>query len=679
MDENVAENPGSHAPDNGHETRGRVDSRNDLLETLQKLNDKCRALQFELLRQKTVLLSTQNQLQQLQQRYSDIYHFSSLGYVSLDWNGTIIEVNLSSLDILGIDRVNLLGKSFSDFIVKDGQELFYRHFRRHIATGAKEVIGLHLKNEGDSASPVLVEIEIKAGRRSGEYLLQVNDISFRKEAEYVRLEEIRDKYRGIVMQQNDLICRFDLDGKITFVNDAYCRCFNTHYKEVLLTSFHPRVHEEDYTLFDNYLNKLKYSRSVESIEYRVDVGDRRFLWFQWYGRALYGKDGQIVEYQVVGRDITELKNTQTELQKELDLRQRFLDALPGTACLVDMPTRRILASNKTAVSYGVRVGEFCYKSCHNTNNVCPRCLGEEAVRTQKPLNLQQWKNGLFWDVHYIPVNKESFLQYGFDITRQQITREAQLKEHRQLSENVRTSMAELKDSRTKLLHAEKLAAIANISVTITHEFNNPLQSVMAILQGIKQSSSLETIERKLLNLAFDECVRMKNLVSDFRELYRPTTAVTVILNPHDLIDRLLLLVEKDYQARQIRVQRQYTGGLTRIRGIEDQLTQVFINLLSNSADACREGGEIFITTERAGGEIVIHFDDDGKGIAEDALQHIFKPFYTTKSESGGSGLGLSISQDIVRHHGGRITATSEPYKKTRFSIFLPLIISDDKP
>ena len=162
------------------------------------------------------------------------------------------------------------------------------------------------------------------GDHQGQLLVMANDISVRKEAEMAKLLSLKDRYRAIVMDQNEMICRFDPHGRISFVNDAYCRFFGVNHQDILGTNFLPNIYEEDLPIVRNHFQGLTQEKPEKTIEHRVLLADGKIYWQQWIGRALFGLDGKVREYQAVGRDITTLKETEARLGEEVRVRQAAL-------------------------------------------------------------------------------------------------------------------------------------------------------------------------------------------------------------------------------------------------------------------------------------------------------------------------------------------------------------------
>ncbi|NTW60403.1 MAG: GHKL domain-containing protein, partial [Nitrospirae bacterium] len=121
------------------------------------------------------------------------------------------------------------------------------------------------------------------------------------------------------------------------------------------------------------------------------------------------------------------------------------------------------------------------------------------------------------------------------------------------------------------------------------------------------------------------------------------------------------------------VERNYTEGLPHIVAVSDQIKQVFLNLLTNAADACNHhGGVIVVKTWQENNKVAVMIKDTGIGIKPEEMEHIFRPFYTTKTAVKGTGLGLSVSYGIVKKHHGEIRVESQPGEGATFTVLLPI-------
>ena len=259
---------------------------------------------------------------------------------------------------------------------------------------------------------------------------------------------------------------------------------------------------------------------------------------------------------------------------------------------------------------------------------------------------------------------------GYIIERKKV--EKQLEEHQDHLEAVVTKRTEeLEHTHSKLLHAEKLSALGKLTGTIAHEFNNPICGVRNILEEIEEDGDLDEELNHLLVLALKECDRMASFIDKLKGFYRPSSEVPSLFDVNSVIDDIFILTKKLVKERKSTIEIEVFNGLPKFNGHEDQIKQVLLNLVQNALDALpEEGGKIIIRTAFENSSIKVEVHDSGCGIPEDRMDSIFEPFITTKKVKG-LGLGLSISYEIIKKHGGDIKVQSTPGEGTVFIILLP--------
>ncbi len=240
-----------------------------------------------------------------------------------------------------------------------------------------------------------------------------------------------------------------------------------------------------------------------------------------------------------------------------------------------------------------------------------------------------------------------------------------------LEKRVMERTQELQLVQQQVLHVEKLAAIGQLSASIAHEFNNPLQSVMAVLKGISKRAQFEKEDADLIESALAECSRMAHLIRDLQEFNRPSPGKHSWVNINQIIESLLLLYKSDFRKKNIQLVKNYSEDLPAVSVIADQIRQVLLNLLNNAVDACKSHSTISVETRTVTGGVQIIVTDSGIGIKPEHLSKIFEPFFTTKSSSTGTGLGLSVCYGIIKGHGGSITVDSQPGTHTSFTVTIP--------
>ena len=225
-----------------------------------------------------------------------------------------------------------------------------------------------------------------------------------------------------------------------------------------------------------------------------------------------------------------------------------------------------------------------------------------------------------------------------------------------------------------LQHAQKMELVGRMTASLAHEFGNPLLGIRFALRDVKQRPELAPDDRQLLQLAEEECDRMRSLIRDLQPLNRPSSERKTPCDLHRLLEEVLALHRTYLDRKGIGVERAFGAQHIRLRAAEDQLRQVFVNLLLNASDALAgsgPGGRLTITTALEDGMAVVSFADNGPGIRPEDLGRIFEPFFTTKPAVEGTGLGLPVSYGIVRAHGGAIEVRSRP-GETVFTVALPI-------
>jgi PAS domain S-box-containing protein len=229
-----------------------------------------------------------------------------------------------------------------------------------------------------------------------------------------------------------------------------------------------------------------------------------------------------------------------------------------------------------------------------------------------------------------------------------------------------------KRTQAALLQAEKLAIAGKLAASLTHEISNPLQSVIGCLGLAEEALAEGEGVDRYLQVALQELRRVARIVARLRNLHRPSQPEErVPTDVNALLERALSLSRRKCQDHGVEVDWRAATDLPPLPLATDQMQQVFLNLLLNAVEAMPQGGRLRMSTNRTHQPAGVHisFEDDGAGIANDVLPHIFDPFYSTKPE--GLGLGLFTSLDIVEQHGGHINVESEVGKGTRFKVWLP--------
>lgn len=242
-------------------------------------------------------------------------------------------------------------------------------------------------------------------------------------------------------------------------------------------------------------------------------------------------------------------------------------------------------------------------------------------------------------------------------------------ENARLYDEQRAYVRKIEESQNALLRAEKMAAAGRLSASIAHEVNNPLQSVQNCLHLAAREDLSEKKRKEYFDMACAELERLSLTVQHMLDFYRPGATRAEKVEIIELLSYIVNLTKKQFSERGIKLKVDLPKSLPPIMLVGSQIQQVFINLILNSFDAMQDGGELGITGRAVRGGIEIYFQDNGPGIPREHQSNIFDPFYSTKE--GGTGLGLTVSYNIVTAHGGTLELIPDHGKGACFRVFLP--------
>lgn len=300
------------------------------------------------------------------------------------------------------------------------------------------------------------------------------------------------------------------------------------------------------------------------------------------------------------------------------------------------------------------------------------------------------------EVKNLPENELGVLAHNFNNLSRTVNK-AQEELKKKIKELEQANL-EIRDTQTKLVHSAKMASLGQLVAGVAHELNNPIgfiysnmghlseysKSLIKIVETAeKDPKSLQKVKKdlefdyivddlpKLIQSCEDGAKRTRDIVMGLRNFSRLEEAKLKEVDIEDSLDNTLNLLSGELKNR-IKIERKYSG-IPLVKCYPSQLNQVFMNILSNAAQAIEDKGTISIETHLVeNNKVEIRIKDSGKGMNSETIEKMFDPFFTTKTLGQGTGLGMSISYGIIQKHNGDIQVNSKLGQGTEFILTLPI-------
>jgi two-component system, NtrC family, sensor histidine kinase HydH len=228
---------------------------------------------------------------------------------------------------------------------------------------------------------------------------------------------------------------------------------------------------------------------------------------------------------------------------------------------------------------------------------------------------------------------------------------------------------ELQDNFERMKRAERLYALGQLSAGLAHEIRNPLASIAGAVGILRRRRCSEEKAAECLEILSTECQRVNRLLTSFLEFARPRPPNFQTVSVESVFGSVLGLAEHAVDDAPIRLRGDTPSGLV-LDCDPEQLSQVLLNLVINAIQAMPDGGEVLLSARVTDGMVVIEVQDEGCGVSEPDMEHLYDPFFTTKEN--GTGLGLPVAHQIVAQLGGSLSAENRPGGGMTFSVRLPL-------
>lgn len=228
---------------------------------------------------------------------------------------------------------------------------------------------------------------------------------------------------------------------------------------------------------------------------------------------------------------------------------------------------------------------------------------------------------------------------------------------------------DLKQSRDKLIQAERLATAGKMSASFAHEIRNPLSSMRMLSQMLMKKPDVTPEQQQSLEYILEEIERIDNIVKGLMDFARPTTLNLQQQPLAPILQSVLALMKANLEHHHIKVLSDFSPDLTDFQFDPDKIKQAFMNVVLNAMEAMPEGGTLTVSTFKQENTVCLKIMDTGIGISEEDIEHLFEPFFTRKDK--GTGLGLANVKRILEEHEGNIEIDSTLGEGTTVTMWLP--------
>jgi PAS domain S-box-containing protein len=489
------------------------------------------------------------------------------------------------------------------------------------------------------------------------------------------VRESEKRYRAVVEDQTDLLCRFDHQGRITFVNRAYGEFYGKDPAELIGTPFMPSLKTEDREIPLSVFATLKPEQPSLSFDNKLLLPDGRLFWHQCTIHGLFDEQGRAQEFQAVIHDITNRKQLEETLREREEFFRLISENMTDLIAVLNREGRRLYNSPSYSSILGdpsKLIGSNSFAEIHPDDRETIERVFKETVSTGV---------GRRTEFRFVrPDGTVRFMESQGSIIKGKSSQpDKVLVVSRDITERLSLE--------TKLRQSQKMEAIGRLAGGIAHDFNNLMQAIIGytnlLLQRLPPNDgNRDTIQQ--IEKSADRAAALTSQLLAFsrKQVLKPKvfSVETIVADVNKLLRRLI--------GENIQLMNRSAQGGGYVCADPGQIEQVILNLSINARDAMPQGGTLMIETAnveltekpegfsddfRPGNYVRLSVTDTGTGMTPEVKSHLFEPFFTTKGVGKGTGLGLSIVYGIVKQSGGEIIVLSDVGRGTTFQVFLPRV------
>ncbi len=506
--------------------------------------------------------------------------------------------------------------------------------------------------------------------------------------------ESEKRFRGVVEDQTDLICRFKSDGLLTFVNEAFCRFHGKSSVELIGTNFFQILSDEDAAIPLSYLNSLPEDQSVISFDYRLRLPKEREAWHQYRVRRLFQGKAGTCEFQAVIQDITQRKRSEHALRASEEKYRSLIDHIPDVVWTADSKGDLVYISGNAIKVLGFGLEELLDLGRQFWMD---RIHPEDAARVKQAYQ-RLFSNREKFDVEYRVCRKDGEWIWVHNCAF--VTR---LRDGIPCADGIFRDITQRRLADAAIQQSKDAAEAANRAksqflANMSHELRTPLNAIIGFSEILsdKTFGDLNDRQLKYITNILNSGRHLHQLINDILDLAKVEAGrVELSCQAFDIVRALSevqTIVKTLAYKKQISLEVEADSTLPPLFADEAKFKQIMYNLLSNAIKFTQDGGKVRVTAgiqnatntdanqEANSAEqfLRIAVTDTGIGICAKDQERVFKEFEQVDSSYGrkqqGTGLGLALTKKLVEMHGGRIKVESEGIegRGSTFTFLLPI-------
>lgn len=620
-----------------------------------------------------------------EERFRAVVEASPSAIILVDEEGSITLVNTRTEELFGYSRDELIGKPVELLVptpVRSGHASYRADFLKQPVTrqmgAGRDLYGL--RKDG-SEVPIEIGLNVMQTTEGTSVLASIIDITQRKKGE----EKLLLQSTALECAANAIVIT-DANGRILWVNRAFSESTGYALQDVM--GKNPRILKSGKQ--DNGFYENMWATILSGKVWRDTIVNRRkdggLIREDLTITPIQNNDGKVTHFVAIKQDISERLRAAEALRQSEERLQTVVENLAEGLVIAELDGQLIHWNRAALEMHGFKSLDECLVRLPEFEQLF-------ELRTPDGANLaiEEWPlpriirgerlRDLEIQVRRLDTGLQRVFSYGGQTVREPSGKVVafvtitDVTERRRAEQALTSKSEELAAAMQQLWQASKLATMGELAASVAHELNNPLATIGLRAELLIEQLAENEGPRVSAGIILNEVERMAGLVDNLLEFSRRSYRQISTVNVADEISNSVNFISYYLRNRSVVVVPEFHGERIMMQADRQQLRQLFLNVLTNAADAMPNGGTLTVRAsvhELDGAEgVQIEFIDTGIGIPPENLDRVWDSFFTTKPEGKGTGLGLAICRRIVEEHGGKIEIESELERGTTVRLRFP--------